>query len=197
MKAPVASDERLDKVVLRTLQGLLIGVTLLAGGVHPWTVALACPIVFGLLAATIRQRRRRGGGPRAPGLPALAAFVALALLTTVPLPPATLSWLSPRTAQLYAEMLPGWPGGGGWSPWRPLAIDPYGVWVEVLRLSIGLGVFAVLVAYPWQDSPSGDDGRERVAAQLLLTLMTAGLRSNSTWTITLAAAMSLLIQSVR
>ena len=175
MKAPMASDERLDKVVLRALQGLLIGVTLLAGGVHPRTVVLACPIVFGLLAATIRQRRRRGGGPRAPGLPALAAFVALALLTTVPLPPAALGWLSPRTAQLYAEMLPGWPGGGGWSPWRPLAIDPYGVWMEVLRLSIGLGVFAVIVAYPWQDSPRGDDGRERVTAQLLLTLMGAGL----------------------
>ena len=114
MSGTVAADDRLDRLVLRTLQILLIGITLLVGGVHPWTSTLACPVVFALLAVTIRERRRRGGGPLVPGLPALAAFVALALLTTVPLPPTVLHWLSPRTVELYAAMLPGWPGGGGW-----------------------------------------------------------------------------------
>jgi len=55
-------------------------------------------------------------------------------------------------------MLPSWPHGGGWSAWRSLAIDPYAVWVELGHLSIGLGVFAVIVAYPWQDTPAGENG---------------------------------------
>src|SRR5262249_8067001 len=125
MSGPVAADERPDRLVLRTLQTLLIGLTLLVGGVHPSTSTVACPVVFALLAVTIRQRRRRGGGPLAPGLPALAAFIALALLTTVPLPPWILHWLSPRTVELYAPMLPGWPGAGGWPVLRPLPTAPH------------------------------------------------------------------------
>src|SRR5947208_885247 len=84
-----------------------------------------------------------------------SSCAALALATTVPLPPAVLRVLSPALARLTATLLPGWPGGGGWSVWRPLAMDAYGVTTELARITIGLGAFAVIVAYPWRSEDYG------------------------------------------
>ncbi len=162
---------RTDRRVLLGLQIVVLAVPLLLGGRHPWTVALAGPILLALLVATLRARQHAGGGPPATGIAALAAFVAIALVTTLPVPPLLLRLLSPATAELYAAMLPGWPGGGDWSVWRTLAIDPYGVWVELGRLALGFGVFAVVVAYPWRSDLPGEPGEAPVVARLLLTLI--------------------------
>ena len=163
-----------DRKVLLALQGLVLGLPLFLGGRQPWALAAAAAVVLVLLAVTIRERRRRGTAPYPPGIAALVVLVGLALATTVPLSPAVLRLLAPATARLYAEMLPGWPGNGGWTVWRPLAIDSYGVWAELSRFSIGLGAFLVTVAYPWRAAVEEDDARAAVFDRLLLTLLAAG-----------------------
>jgi O-antigen ligase len=165
---------RTDRRVLTALQVLTLVVPLLLGGRATWTVALACPVVLALLLTTLHARHASGGGPATTGIAALAAFVAIALFTTLPLPPFVLRVLSPATARLYADMLPGWPDAGDWSTWRTLAIDPYGVWLEIGRLALAFGVFAVAVAYPWRSDLPGESGEAPVLARLLLTLIAGG-----------------------
>ncbi|MBY0279857.1 hypothetical protein K2Z84_31360, partial [Candidatus Binatia bacterium] len=163
-----------DRRVLRVLQALVLGLPLFLGGRHPLGVTLGLGTVLSLLAWTCRERARRPSPPAPVGTVALAAFVTLGLLTTVPLPPALLSVLSPRAYELYRDMLPGWPGAGGWDVWRPLALDAHGVWVELCKIGIGLGAFVVLVSYPWTSELPEDDPREDVFATLLLTLVAGG-----------------------
>ena len=163
-----------DRKVMLALQGLVLGLPLLLGGRQPWAVAAASAVVLVLLAVTIRERRRRGTAPHPPGIAALVMLFALALATTVPLSPAVLRLLAPATTRLYGEMLPGWPGNGGWTVWRPLAIDSYSVWAELSRFSIGLGAFLVIVAYPWRTEIEGQNARAAVFDRLLLTLLAAG-----------------------
>ncbi|HLK11199.1 MAG TPA: hypothetical protein VKW76_07455 [Candidatus Binatia bacterium] len=166
-----AARAREDRRVLLLVQTLVVAVPLLLGGVPPVTLLLTTPLALAALALTVRARRRRGEVPRAAGLGALVAFVALALLTTVPLPPALVEALAPATAATYRAVLPGWPGGGGWSVWRPLALDPEAVRLTLARLAPALGVFAVLVAYPWEPAPASGDPRARVFGRLVLTLV--------------------------
>ena len=168
------SDRQLDRRVLIALQAVLVAVPLLLGGRHPWTVTLAGPVVLTLLLLTLRARQRANGGPPVTGVAALAAFVAIALVTTLPLPPILLRLVSPATARLYAETLPGWPGDGGWSTWRSLAIDPYGVWAEMTRLTLAFGAFAVLIAYPWRSELPGEHANAAVSARILLTFVVTG-----------------------
>ncbi len=163
-----------DRKVLLALQGLVLGLPLFLGGRQPWALAAASAVVLVLLAVTIRERRRRGTAPYPPGIKTLVLLIGLALATTLPLTPAVLRLIAPATARLYAEMLPGWPGNGGWTVSRPLAIDPYAVWAELSRFSIGLGAFLVTIAYPWRAAVEEDDARAIVFDRLLLTLLTAG-----------------------
>ena len=172
MRLPAVSTQ--DRRVLVALQGLVLGLPLCLGGRQPWAVAVAAAAVLVMLAVTIRERHRRGSASHPPGVAALVALLGLALGTTLPLPPGLLRLIAPATARLYAEMLPGWPGNGGWTIWRPLAIDPYGVWAELTRFSIGLGAFLVIVAYPWRAAVEGEDARAVVFDRLLLTLLAAG-----------------------
>jgi len=160
-----------DRRVLLALQLLLVVVPLLLGGRHAWTVPLTLPVVLVLLALTVRERERRTMITPAAGVGAIVAFAALALATTLPLPPRVLAFLAPSTARLYAAMLPGWPDGGAWTTWRALAIDPYAVWVELGRLAIGFAVFAIVVAYPWRAAAADEAPTERVLARLLVTLI--------------------------
>src|SRR5439155_773283 len=121
------------------------------------------------------EGRRRGRAPYPPGVAAPAGLVALAPARTLPLPPAGLRWIPPATSRLYSEMLPGWPGAGGWTLWRPLALDPYAAWAALGRFSIGLGAFVVAVSYPWRTRDPAGDGRPMVFARLLLTLIAGGV----------------------
>lgn len=164
-----------DRWVLRALQALVLLVPLCLGGRHGIALAIGCPLVVGLLAVTLHERRRREQAPYGPGIAALAALVGLALATTIPVPPSVIELLSPATARLYAETLPGWPAGGEWNAWRPLAIDPYGVWSELARWSLGFGVFAVVVAYPWRGDGSDEEARGDVVARLAGTVIAGGV----------------------
>jgi O-antigen ligase/tetratricopeptide (TPR) repeat protein len=163
-----------DRRVCLVLQALVLVVPLLLGGRHPAAVALTAPVVLVTLAVTIRERRRRGERTVAPGVAMLATFVGLALATALPLPPLLLDALAPAAARLYRDALPGWPGAGDWTTWRSLALDPYGVFVELGRFSIGFGVFAVVVAYPWQSHDFAEAPGVRVCGRLLLTLIAGG-----------------------
>ena len=167
------TDRAIDRRVLLTLQGLALGLPLLEPDV-PWLVRPACLVALGLLAVTTYQRGQGSGSPYAPGVAWLGVFVLLALATTAPLPPQALELLAPSTAELYGRALPGWPDTGGWAAWRSLAVDPYGVWVELLRLSPGLALFGVVVGYPWQLGGPDETPRVYVAGRLILTLLAAG-----------------------
>ena len=160
-----------ERRVLLAIQVALLGVTLLLGGRHGLVLPLALATAVGLLAATLVARRQAGGGPPPAGVALLAGFVGFALVTTLPLPPVLFRLLSPTAADLTARMLPGWSAGDAFSAWRPLALDPYAVWVELARLGLGLAVFATLVAFPWD----GDDDRAAgVLARLVPTLVVGG-----------------------
>jgi len=163
-----------DRRILRVLQVLVLGLPLFLGGRHPIGVTLGLATVLALLGFTLRQRQRSTAPPAAVGAGILAAFLGLALVTTIPLPPAVLGLLSPDTAALYREMLPGWPQAGTGSAWRPLAFDAHGVWYELCKLGIGLGTFVVLVAYPWEAEFPDDEPRLQVFGTLLLTLVSGG-----------------------
>ncbi|MCW5889155.1 MAG: O-antigen ligase family protein [bacterium] len=167
--------ERLDRLVLLGLQGLVVVVPLLLGGVHERTLQLACPIVLALLAATVWRRWQLGTTDGAPGVAALAAFVLLGVLTTLPLPPLVLGWLAPGAEALFRANLPGWPDAGGWAAWRATALEPFAVSVELLRFAIGFGTFAVIVAYPWSETAHGEPGRTRTFRVLFLTLAATAL----------------------
>lgn len=162
-----------DRGILVVLQALLVGMPLLLGGRHPVAATVGPLAALALLAATLQARRRAGGGPAAVGVGALAAFAALAFATTVPLPPALFTLLSPSAARLTAAMLPGWPDAGAFSRWRPLALDAYAVWVELGRLALGFAVFTTIVAYPWRaaGASTAADGDERALARLVPTLV--------------------------
>ena len=165
---------RTDRLVLRLLQVLVLGLPFLLGGNRPWAMVVATPIALLLLVLTLRAERRSPAPGHGPGLAALAAFCLLALATTLPLPPSLLGLLTPATARIYGDTLPGWPSAASWTSWRSLAIDPYAVWREIGRVSIAFTVFAVIVAYPWKSDDFGEDARAQVTSRLLLTLFAGG-----------------------
>ena len=167
---------RLDLWVLGVLQVLVLGLPLFLGGRQSVGVALGCGLVLALLAITIRERWRREERPAVPGSLALAAFVAFVLATTVPLPPWLIERLSPATYRLYSEVLAGWPGEGGWSVWRPIALSAYDVFDALSRISIGLGAFLVIVAFPWRLADwAEDEPRIVVLDRLIMTLIVGGI----------------------
>ncbi|HEY2389522.1 MAG TPA: O-antigen ligase family protein [Candidatus Binatia bacterium] len=166
---------RRDRRVLVTLQALLLTLPLFLGGRHPVAVLAAGIAVTVLLAVTAQARRDTPDAPYAPGVAALAAFVLVALATTLPLPPRLLAILDPSLARLTATLLPGWPAAAEWTAWRPLAMDPYGVIAELTRVAIGLGAFTVIVAYPWRSEEWGADARAQVFGRLLLTAIAGGV----------------------
>lgn len=165
-----------DRLVLIALQGLVVLLPLFLGGRETTAVAVANAVVIGLLLLTIRERRRRDESPEVPGLLALAAFLGLALFSTLPLPPGLLEWLSPAAADLYARALPEWPTGGGWSSWRPLALSAYDVVAALSRIAIGLGAFVVIIAFPWRTDPwREEEPRGYVIAHLTVAVLAGGV----------------------
>jgi O-antigen ligase len=155
--------------VLWTLQATVLALPVFLGGRQPVGLVTAWLAISVLLVITIRARRH-AGRPAVPGAAVLAAFVGLGLITALPLPPTLLDWLAPATAHLYRDVLPGWPGRGGWSAWRSLAVDPYAVCTTLSTLAVGFGAYLVLVGYPWGD----DDARARAFGRVFLAVLGAG-----------------------
>src|SRR5262249_46068391 len=156
--------------VLWALQATTLALPLFLGGRQAVGLVPAWLVVAALLALTLVERRRAGHATT-PGAWALAAFVGLGLFTALPLPPALVERLSPATAQLYRDVLPGWPDSGGWTTWRSLALDPFAVWSQLSTLAVGLGIYLVLVGYPWGDEAA----RARVFGRVFLTVLGGGL----------------------
>ncbi len=156
--------------VLWALQATVLALPLFLGGRQPFGLSVAWVVVMTLLLLTLRERRKTGH-PLPPGAGVLAAFVALALGTSLPVPPAWIARLAPATFDLYREVLPGWPGGGGWSTWRSLALDPYAVWSQLSRFGVGLAAYLVLTAWPWGD----DAARAKAFGRMFLTLIAGGV----------------------
>src|SRR5207253_2957335 len=69
--------------MLLALQALVLGLPLFLGGRQTLAAASASLVVLGLLAVTLRERRRVDGALSAPGIAALAAFGVLALVQQV------------------------------------------------------------------------------------------------------------------
>ncbi len=161
---------RASRRVLRALQATVLALPCFLGGRRPSGLVAAWAVVTVLLALTLRERRRAGRA-LVPGAGLLAAFVALGLFTSLPLPPAWIERLAPSTFALYREVLPGWPGAGGWGVWRSLALDPYAVWWQLSTLAVGLGAYLVLVGWPWGDEAM----RARAFGRVFLTVLAGGL----------------------
>ncbi|MGO9604262.1 MAG: O-antigen ligase family protein [Candidatus Binataceae bacterium] len=96
---------------------LLVGFTALAfGSVYPWafkamevsTFALAAIWMASLLVCSARGAGVSGGGVYAYCIPVLL-FVGFCAVQLLPLPPAVLAALSPKSFSLYENVLPGWP----------------------------------------------------------------------------------------
>ena len=156
--------------MLWALQLTVLALPLFLGGRQPIGLAAAWLVMATLMAFTLRARRRSGRS-QLPGATALAAFLAFGLLTAMPLSPSVLEWLSPSTEQLYRAVLPGWPGGGGWTVWRSLALEPYAVCTTLSTLAVGFGAYLVLVGYPWGD----DEARARALGRVFLTVLAGGV----------------------
>jgi O-antigen ligase len=160
---------RADRV-LWVLQATILLLPLFLGGRQPAVLGAAWIVMAALIAVTLVERRR-AGRPTTPGAWALATFLALGLFTALPLPPAIIERLAPATAQLYRDVLPGWPGDGGWTAWRSLALDPFAVWAQLSTLAVGFGAYLVLVGYPWGDEVA----RARVFGRVFLTVLSGGV----------------------
>ena len=156
--------------VLWALQATVVVLPLFLGGRQAVGLVAAWLVVTSLLALALLERRR-AGHPATPGAGALAAFLALGLATALPFPPGLIERLAPVTAQLYRDVLPGWPGGGGWTTWRSLALDPFAVWAQLSTLAVGFGAYLVLVGYPWGDEAA----RARVFGRVFLTVLGGGV----------------------
>jgi O-antigen ligase/tetratricopeptide (TPR) repeat protein len=156
--------------VLWTLQATIVALPLFLGGRQPFGLLAAWTAMAVLLVLTLRARRSVSR-PVVPGAAALAAFVALGLFTALPLPPWLIERIAPATAQLYRDVLPGWPDAGGWSSWRSLALDPYAVHTTLSTLAVGFGVYLVLVGYPWGD----EDARARAFGRVFLAALGGGV----------------------
>src|SRR5262249_30176850 len=100
--------------VLWTLQVTIVVLPLFLGGRQPLGLLAAWMAMAVLLGLTLHARRS-ASHPVVPGSSLLVAFVALGLFTALPLPPWLIERLAPATAQLYRDVLPGWPEAGGWS----------------------------------------------------------------------------------
>ena len=103
-----------DRLVVGGLVALILVTPICFGSVHPWAYHAAETVAFAMLAAVLlRMREER---PAHKGIAevwriAVPAAVVIALIgfQLLPLPPAMLHVLSPRTYELYDHTLRGWP----------------------------------------------------------------------------------------
>lgn len=126
LSVALVSSHKLGRVCDRAFMGgilFLIFFTPIAfGSVHPWAFALMEVVVF-LLVGVWMGKWLLGTGEQEDGgvgerganrglgltfLP-LILFVAFICFQLVPLPPALLHFLSPKTYEFYTHSLPGWP----------------------------------------------------------------------------------------
>ncbi len=151
------------------IEGLLISMLLLAplplGSVAPWARAVlfcgACLLLF--LWAVRASLLGRVEIVRTPVWFFVAAYLLILFVQLIPLPHFLLSGLSPRAAELYEWLVPGYPGqAGGMS----LSLNPYATVQEIFRILTFAVVLFVFLNH-FQD-------RHRIA-RVLWALVAVGL----------------------
>ncbi len=107
--------------------------------VHFGSMAAACALSLAAVAAAALAalRSKEPFELPAPAL-AFAAMAGLVALQLAPLPPALLSVLAPRDAELYAFALGPL---GAWPSWRPLSLDPPATARELAKAVTYLALF--------------------------------------------------------
>ena len=151
-------------VAFLLLAGLLGFAPLLFGGVLAWTWAALLVVAFAALAVLVLGAWRAGVVEleRGPVMVCLGVLCGVLLLQQVPLPGFAARLLSPRTAEVVAEVLPEYAAG---EAWQPLAQDRSGALEASLKGALYLAAF--LVARRVARSPSH-------ARWLLLLLLGVG-----------------------
>ncbi|MDF1563913.1 MAG: O-antigen ligase family protein [Deltaproteobacteria bacterium] len=129
------------------------------GSVHLWATALEL-LGVGLAAAGLLLALRGGGRlvlPRWATL-GLGLLLGLEALQLLPLPPALLELLAPRSAELLAYSLGDL---GAWPAWRPVSLDPAATALEVARHATFFLLFLVVTQLA-----RSRHGRRRIALYL-------------------------------
>ena len=126
------------------LIAMLVAAPLPLGSVAPWARSILFLCACALLLAWVLRAALTGSLEvvRTPVWPLAIAYLGILLFQLVPLPHGMLSLLSPRTAELYTRLLPGYPDAAG--P-MPLSLDPHATVGELYRLLTLLLVFFVFV----------------------------------------------------
>lgn len=161
--------ESLTVAIDRIIQAVLIALLALAplplGSVAAWARALVFAAAAFLFVLWVFRGSVLGRievvQTRIWGL--LALYVCILFFQFLPLPHAVLSVLSPKTADLYARLIPGYPENPSF---MPLSLNPHATVQEILRVSSLFLIFFVLVNHL----------RDRARVNLLLwTLAVVGL----------------------
>lgn len=170
---------KVDRVVRWGLAGLIAFTPLAFGTVEPWAIAIMEWGIVTLALLVVMARVADAGYRRPMRAPAMwpllvpvAAFLLLAALQTVPMPPVWLERLSPGSARMYAG-----PDLDAWEAeqrvlvgdaieetapalnrdatrpdrWRPVSIDPRRTW-DGVRLVACLATLFVLVGWWARDT---------------------------------------------
>ncbi|HEX2696002.1 MAG TPA: O-antigen ligase family protein [Acidobacteriota bacterium] len=127
----------LSTIIFWGLCAVLVLIPLPSGGDVPWAVFAFEGAVFALAVLHVLDRNVASKA-RFPFILKffVGVFLAVTALQLIPLPPAVLKALSPRTASLYHDM-----GAGGW---RSLSLAPALSFSELVHF-LSYGVFAFLV----------------------------------------------------
>jgi O-antigen ligase len=182
-----------DRILTSVLVALIVFTPLAIGSVHRWAFTVMEVAVFSLLVLwsfrltlgvrsppqPVTKVRKISSSPPQSLLPPAAILAALILLQLVPLPPFLMRFLSPSTYHLFVHALPGWPQTaphvsdfGFAGNWRPLSIAPSLSESALLEYVGYMGLFFLLLAYPFAD---GTAGESRFYCAVLTTIILTGL----------------------
>ncbi|MBI5887867.1 MAG: O-antigen ligase family protein [Deltaproteobacteria bacterium] len=136
---------RLELIIERGLQALLILTPLAFGTVHRWSQSLMEAAAFTLLGAMLLKRSLCGGSLRLPKkllfIP-LALFALLAVIQILPLPESLLAYISPETAQFHRTF-----AGANLSGPMTISVNPGATIEELLKFLAYAAVFFVTIDY--------------------------------------------------
>jgi O-antigen ligase/polysaccharide polymerase Wzy-like membrane protein len=189
----VARTRLLDRILTSVLIALIVFTPLAIGSVHRWAFTVMEVAVFSLLvlwsfrvtlgvrspSQPVTRVRKINSIPPQSLLPPATILAALILLQVVPLPPFLVRFLSPSTYHLFIHALPGWPQTtphlsdfGFAGNWRPLSIAPSLSESALLKYAGYMGLFFLLLAYPFADGAAGES---RFYRSVLTTVILTGL----------------------
>lgn len=136
---------RLNLIIEKGLQALLILTPLAFGTVHRWSQSLMEAAAFILLGAMLLRRSLGGDSLRLPKkllIIPLALFALLAVIQILPLPEGLLAYISPKTAQVHRSFT-----GANSSGTMTISVNPGATLEELLKFLAYAAVFFVAIDY--------------------------------------------------